>query len=82
MPMATSQPKNAAPTFEPPNRSRTPAATAATGSVGGSATGAFAHDGEPILLVLHSGHGALFPVTRAGNGGMGRWGEPRTKRKH
>ena len=34
IPMATSQPKNAAPTFEPPNRSRTPAGTAVTGPVG------------------------------------------------
>ena len=63
--MATSQPKNAAPTFEPPNRSRTSAGTAATGPVTGSATGsataAVVHDGGPILLVLHSGHGARVP---------------------
>src|SRR4051794_37444165 len=38
IPTATSQPKNAAPTFEPPNRCRTSAGTAATGPVAGSAT--------------------------------------------
>jgi hypothetical protein len=65
MPMATSQPKNAAPTFAPPNRSRTPAGTAVIGPVGGSAT-------EVSRTVVTRSRSfstvvmrALFPVTTA-----------------
>src|SRR5690349_15038863 len=81
MPMATSQPKNAAPTFEPPKRCRTSAGTA-TGPVAGSVTGVSCTTVDRSCWFSTVVMAPCSPLPAPGNGGMGRWGEPRTKRNH
>src|SRR5207248_2340914 len=58
IPIATNQPKNAAPTFAPPNRCRTSAGTAVIGPVAGSAAG--------VSCLSTVAMRAVFPVPDAG----------------